>query len=139
MVKFYVRMSSYHCWRKFYTLIMLLVLLLFHFNYANISQSIYDLVPSSAMFVFLFSHRFTERVVYFMQDRRTLFACAIIAMVCLFIPHFFSTAFTMEILLFGILFYPSRKVRERISEPGYRKEINRQPDKIIRCYRDWND
>ncbi len=139
MTLFYVRMSSHHSWRKFYTLMILLVLLLFHFNYAYISRSIYDLMPSSAMFVFLFFHCFTERVIYFLQDRRHLFICATVAMVCLFIPQFFSTAVTMGILLFGTTFYPSKKVRERISDPDYRKEINAQPDKIIHCYHDWND
>ena len=45
MTKFYVHMACRHCWRKFYTLILLLILLLFHFNYVNMAQSVYDLAP----------------------------------------------------------------------------------------------
>lgn len=111
MTKFYVHMACRHCWRKFYTLILLLILLLFHFNYVNMAQSVYDLAPSSVAFIFLFSHRFTERIIYFLQNKRTLFVSAIIGLTCLFIPFCFSTAVTIGILLFGAVFYPSRKVR----------------------------
>lgn len=139
MTKFYVHMASRHCWRKFYTLMLLLILLLFHFNYVNIAQSVYDLAPSSVAFIFLFSHRFTERIIYYLQNRRTLFVSAIIVVVCLFIPFFFSTAVTIEILLFGAIFYPSRKVREQISFPNYHKEIMEHPREIRHFYYDWND
>lgn len=139
MTKFYVHMACRHSWRKFYTLMLLLVLLLFHFNYVNIAQSVYDLAPSSVAFIFLFSHRFTERIINYLQSKRTLFVSAIIAIVCLFVPVFFSTAVTIEILLFGAIFYPSRKVRERISFPDYYKEIMEQPREIRHFYYDWND
>lgn len=139
MTKFYVHMACHHSWRKFYTFMLLLVLLLFHFSYVNIAQSVYDLAPSSVAFIFLFSHRFTERIIYYLQSRRTLFVSAIIAIVCLFVPFFFSTAVTIEILLFGAIFYPSRKVRERISFPDYHKEIMEHPREIRHFYHDWND
>lgn len=139
MTKFYVHMACRHCWRKFYTLMLLLILLLFHFNYVNIAQNVYDLAPSSVAFIFLFSHRFTERIIYYLQNRKTLFVSAIIVIVCLFIPLFFSTAATIEILLFGAIFYPSRKVREQISFPNYHKEIMEQPREIRHFYYDWND
>ena len=118
---------------------LLLILLLFHFNYVNIAQSVYDLAPSSVVFIFLFSHRFTERIIYYLQNRKVLFISAIIAMVCLFVPFFFSTAVTIGVLLFGAIFYPSRKVRERISFPDYQKEIMEQPREIQHFYYDWND
>ena len=139
MTEFYVHMACRHCWRKFYTLMLLLILLLFHFNYVNMAQSVYDLALSSVAFIFLFSHRFTERIIYYLQNRRTLFASAIIAIACLFIPFFFSTAVTIGILSFGTIFYPSRKVRERISFPDYHKEIMEQPREIRHFYYDWND
>ena len=139
MTKFYVHMACRHSWRKFYTLMLLLILLLFHFNYVNIAQSVYDLAPSSVAFIFLFSHRFTERIIYYLHSGRELFLSATIAIVCLFVPFFFSTAVTLEILLFGAIFYPSRKVRERISCPDYHKEIMEQPREIRHYYYDWND
>ncbi|NDV84765.1 hypothetical protein [Bacteroides sp. 51] len=137
--KFYVSMAQRHSWRRFYTLMLLLILLLFHFNYVNIAQSVYDLAPSSIAFIFLFSHGFTERIIYYLQNRRTLFVSAIIALICGFIPFFLSTAVTIEALLFGAIFYPSRKVRERISFPNYHKEIMEQPGDIRYFYYDWND
>lgn len=139
VTQFYMQMSCRHSWRKFYTLMLLLILLLFHFNYVNIAQSVYDLAPSSVVFIFLFSHRFTERIIYYLQNRKVLFISAIIAMVCLFVPFFFSTAVTIGVLLFGAIFYPSRKVRERISFPDYQKEIMEQPREIQHFYYDWND
>lgn len=139
MTKFYVCMACRHCWRRFYTLILLLILLLFHFNYVNMAQSVYDLALSSVAFIFLFSHRFTERIIYHLQNRRTLFVSAIIAMVCLFIPFFFSTAVTIEVLLFGVIFYPSRKARERISFLDYHKKIMEQPREIRYFYYGWSD
>lgn len=139
MTKFYMHMSCRHCWRKFYTLTLLLILLLFHFNYVNMAQSVYDLAPSSVAFIFLFSHRFTERIIYYLQSRRILFISAIIATISLFVPFFFSTAVTIEILLFGAIFYPSRKVREKISFPDYHKEIIELQREIRHFYYDWND
>ena len=137
--KFYVSMAHRHSWRRFYTLMLLLILLLFHFNYVNIAQSVYDLAPSSVAFIFLFSHRFTERIIYYLQNRRVLFVSAIIALICGFIPFFFSTAVTIEVLLFGAIFYPSRKVSERVSLPGYHNEIMERPREIQYFYYDWND
>lgn len=139
MTKFYVHMTCRHCWRKFYTLMLLLILLLFHFNYVNMAHNVYDLALSSVAFIFLFSHRFTERIIYYLQSRRTLFVSANIATVCLFVPFFFSTAVTIEILLFGAIFYLSRKVREKISFPDYHKEMMEQPKEIRHFYYDWND
>ena len=139
MTKFYVQMAFRHSWRRFYTLILLLILLLFHFNYVNMAQSVYDLAPSSVAFIFLFSHRFTERIIYYLQNQKMLFVSAIIAMVCLFIPFFFSTAVTIEILILGIIFYPSRKVRKRISYHDYQKEIMEQPREIRHMYYTWSD
>ena len=139
MTKFYVHMACRHCWRRFYTLILLLILLLFHFNYVNIAQSVYDLAPSSVAFIFLFSHRFTERIIYYLQNRKTFFVSAIIAMICLFIPFFYSTAVTIEVLLFGAIFYPSRKVRERISVLDYHKKIMEKPREIRYFYYGWSD
>lgn len=139
MTKFYVHMACRHCWRRFYTLMLLLILLLFHFNYVNVAQSVYDLAPSSVAFIFLFSHRFTERIIYCLQNRKTLFIIAIIAMLCGFIPFFFSTAVTIEVLLFGAIFYPSRKVLENISFPDYHKKIMERPRDIQYSYYSWSD
>ncbi len=139
ITKFYMYMACRHCWRKLYTLTLLLILLLFHFNYVNVAQNVYDLAPSSVAFIFLFSHHFTERIIYYLQSRRTLFVSAIIATICLFVPFFFSTAVTIEILLFGAIFYPSRKVREKISFPDYHKEIIELQREIRHFYYDWND
>lgn len=136
---FYIHMACRHSWRRFYTLILLLILLLFHFNYINIVQSVYDLAPSSGALIFLFSHRFTERIIYYLQNRKTLFSSAILAIVCLFIPFLFSTAVTIEVLLFGAIYYPSRKVREKISYPDYQKEIMEQPREIRHMYYTWSD
>ena len=136
---FYIHMACRHSWRRFYTLILLLILLLFHFNYVNVAQSVYYLAPSSVAFIFLFSHRFTERIIYYLQNRRTLFVSAILAIICLFTPFLFSTAVTIEVFLFGAIFYPSRKVREKISFPDYQKEIMEQPREIRHLYYTWSD
>ena len=139
MTKFYVRMACRHCFRKFYTLIVLLILLMFHFNYVNMAPSLYAQAPSSVALLFLCSPRFTERIIYHLPHTRTLFVSATIAVVCLFIPFLFSTAITIEILLFGAIFYPSRKVCERISFPDYHKEMMERPREVRYFYYSWND
>ncbi len=139
LTTFYLHMACRHCWRKFYTRMLLLILLLFHFSYVNIAQNVYDLAPSSVAFIFLFSHRFTERIIYYLQNKWVLFISAITAMICLFVPLFFSTGITMGMLIFGARHYPSRKVRELISYLDHHEEIKKQPGVIRHFYYDWND
>lgn len=139
MVLFYTRMAFHHSCRKFYTLMTLLVLLLFHFNYANMVHCVYDLAPSSIAFIFLFSHRLFERVIYFLQEKKAFFTGAIIAMTCLLVPHFFSTGFTFGVLLFSAVFYPSKSLIEQVSQTDYRKRILKEPAKIVCLYYNWDD
>lgn len=86
MLDFYCNMAMSFAFRKMYTRMLLLFLLAFHFYHLTIFQNHYDLIPSSVLCFAMFSHPLCERCIYFLQERRILWAGMVLSLACLFYP-----------------------------------------------------
>ncbi len=141
MLGFYRDMAMSFAFRKVYTRMLLLFLLAFHFYHLAIFRNHYDLIPSSVLCFAMFSHGLCERCIYFLQDRRVLWAGMVLSLACLFIPHFMPLGVSLGVLLCGAVFYPSRLLRSILVLP----EWSHRPDnldglmELSELYFDWNE
>ena len=122
MLRFYCNMGVRKTFRKMYTQVLMLFLLTFHFYYLTLFQSHYDLIPSSALCFLMFSHNLCDRIFTFLKHDYVLAAVMVLALVCLFIPHFLPLGFSFGVLVFGAIFYPSRWFRNKMQSRGWQNE-----------------
>ena len=111
MFQFYLRMVLYPNFRKCYSLGLLAMLMVFHFYYLNIFRNVYELALSSALCLFLYSHKNMERVFNLLQRDKPLYVASALSIALLFVPHALPLGITSGTLVFGSLFYPSMNVR----------------------------
>lgn len=113
---FYYRMADQYKMRNMYSKMVMLFLIWFHFMYLNLTGNHYDLLPSTIICFTMFSHNYCERLFYFLQNDRTLFAAMLITLTCLFIPHFLPLGYTFGTLMFAAMFYPSQILRRKMDD-----------------------
>lgn len=111
MLQFYLRMTLHPKFRKCFSLVLLAILMVFHFYHLNVFRNVYELALSSALCLFLFSHKNMERIFNFLQCGRHLYGVAALSVALLFVPHTLPLGITTATLVFGSLFYPSKTVR----------------------------
>lgn len=128
MLDFYCNMAMSFAFRKVYTRMLLLFLLAFHFYHLTIFRNHYDLIPSSVLCFAMFSHPLCERCIYFLQERRVLWAGMVLSLACLFIPHFMPLGVSIGVLLCGTVFYTSRMLRDILSVTGMKKRPKSRDD-----------
>lgn len=113
MVAFYRRMLALHSMRRLYTLLLFLLLIAFHFCYLALFKNHYDVIPSTALCVVLFSHKLCERLLRLFHCRRMMGAAMLFVVVMLFVPHFFALGISLGFVLVGSVFYPTQQARDR--------------------------
>lgn len=113
---FYYRMADQYEMRNMYSKMVMLFLIWFHFLYLNLTGNHYNLLPSTIICFTMFSHNYCERLFYFLQNDRTLFAAMLITLTCLFIPQFLPLGYTFGTLLFAAVFYPSQILRKKMDD-----------------------
>lgn len=113
MTGFCRRMLASRSMRRLYTLLLFLLLLVFHFCYLSLFKNHYDVIPSTALSYVLLSHRLCERLFYAFQPKRMMGAVMLFVLVLLFVPHFFTLGFSLGVTLVGSAFYPTRLARDR--------------------------
>lgn len=141
MLDFYYNMAMSFAFRKVYTRMLLLFLLAFHFYHLTIFRNHYDLIPSSVLCFVMFSHPLCERCIYFLQERRILWAGMVLSLACLFIQHFMPLGVSIGVLLCGTVFYPSRLLRNILLLPEWdnRPDCHEDMVEISELYFDWNE
>ncbi|WP_141652225.1 hypothetical protein [Bacteroides thetaiotaomicron] len=89
----------------------------------------------------MFSHPLCERCIYFLQERRILWAGMVLSQACLFIPHFMPLGVSIGVLLCGTVFYPSRLLRNILLLPEWddRPDCHDDMVEISELYFDWNE
>lgn len=137
MLSFYMRMAFNYRFRKCYTLLLLASVLVFHFYYLHVFGNVYDLAVSSAMSLLLFSHKNVERIFYFLQHQKRFFLLSMVDVIMLFVPHLFPLGVTISILLFGTVFYPSRRIRDKMSWLDIQSCLRKTSVCIVEDYHKW--
>ena len=89
----------------------------------------------------MLSHNLCERCIYFLQDRRVLWAGMVLSLACLFIPHFMPLGVSIGVMLCGTVFYPSRLLRNILLLPEWlhRPDCHEDMVEISELYFDWDE
>lgn len=135
MIVFYYNMINRHSYRKLYTRVLTLFLLMFHFYYMTIFRNHYDVIPSSTLCFLMLSHPFCERALHCLQHKRILWAAMVFTLACLFIPHFFPLGYSLGVLVCGAVFYPSRIFQNGLDNFCFGEKPY---DRLANLYFEWN-
>ena len=118
MTAFYHRMASSEKARKFYMLVLLFMLLLFHWLHYAVMEDAVALVPSTVVTLCLFSYTLTDRIFNimkrYMKTSAVLFVLT--ALVTLYWQALYPSVVTLGFILHASIFYPSVQVREELED-----------------------
>ena len=108
MTRFYTAMLRSSVARKLYLQTLLIVLLLFHYVYVSGHFGEFGVLFSTILGGVLFSHKRAERWLRLLKAHRQLyFRMAVFSMAMAPIPHLYTMAVTIAVLLLAAAFYPS--------------------------------
>ena len=111
MTKFYTAMLRSSAARKLYLQTLLIVLLLFHYIYVSGHFGEFGVLFSTILCGVLFSHKRAERWLRLLKAHRQLyFRMAVFSMAMVAIPHLYTMAVTIAVLLLAAAFYPSASI-----------------------------
>lgn len=120
MTRFYEAMARNGKARKLYVQLLLVLLLLFHYAYANGHPGEFGIVLSTVICAAMFSAKRTEKWLHWLSNRSKRYvALALVALVVSFVPHLYTVAVTIAFILLAALFYPSE---EALTEREEEKE-----------------
>ena len=118
MTAFYHSMASSEKARKFYMLVLLFILLLFHWLHYAVMEDAVALVPSTVVTLCLFSYTLTDRIFNimkrYMKTSAVLFVLT--ALVTLYWQALYPSVVTLGFILHASIFYPSVQVREELED-----------------------
>ena len=137
MLRFYDRMITFESFRKFYVLVLLLVLftgkcirsllwlllvlLVINFAQHQLSPSNWIVIVSSGFSLLLFRFKCADTLLLHLKDRPKLFyVVAILNIILMFTPNLNTLALP---ILMAALFYPSSKILNWTNNPDLIKQI----------------
>lgn len=134
MQQFYRRMTFSESARKFFVLVLMLIMLSFNFCFLSVNGMTIPLAIGSVLCVSMFSFRLTERSLYWLHDRMAIGLAMLAALVCVALPHYWPLSFNLFVCMVASIFYPSRLIRTQLKQPDYftGKVVQSQP--IIDMY-----
>lgn len=103
--RFGQRLASSEPLRRVYVLLLVLLLISFHFCYLQITGRHYDVLLSSAMAFMLFSQKTAEKVFSQLKRRKAFPAAGAAAIAVAFVPHCLPIAVTLAVVLLVTAFY----------------------------------
>lgn len=109
MENFNLRIAWSSSYRKLFMLVVLLLLLIFHFICLNGQCSMVGLVPSSLFVLVLFSYKYSHWILNQLHKPKLMFSAFVATLVFLFVPGMYSSAVTLGIILVASLFYPTKE------------------------------
>ena len=118
MTAFYHRMASSEKARKFYMLVLLFMLLLFHWLHYAVMEDAVALVPSTVVTLCLFSYTLTDRIFNIMKRYMKTSAVLFVftALVTLYWQALYPSVVTLGFILHASIFYPSVHIREELGD-----------------------
>lgn len=129
------RMASEERCRRYYTLAIPVVSLLYSFIFYKVKgPSLWD-IPGMLAGLLLLREKFTSSTLGWLHDDRVIqgmyFALILFSMI---MPELFTLTVTLEAAFLASLFYPSRKVIRVMANPEGYPEFHNTNDEIFRMY-----
>lgn len=107
MLRFYMHILLTSFGPKFYARILLLIVILFHFNYYQMMPGEYGVMISTVMIIYMFSADRTVRMIEKIRNSRRLMVLVFtLILLFLFLPHTFCLSVTLSYSLLLAIFFP---------------------------------
>ena len=135
MQRFYLRMVFSHNFRKLYTLLLLMAILVFSFVAYQVHPSEIGAHVTAALALLLFKFSYADRLLHRLHDNRKSRAIAFTAsLVFLFTPHLYTLGVMIGTVLVAAIYYPSSKVIFKAQCPDSGRHLAQCPEDIVNFY-----
>jgi hypothetical protein len=134
MNAFYRRMSFHDVCQEIICAVVMLLLILFQFIQIQTHISAIDTFIPLIITALLIRFSMAELVFYAIKKRKVMVSVCSLVLVGLFIPHCFSMAVALGILLVASIFYPSRGIRNMVESPDEIFSLTSIPGQLVANY-----
>ena len=111
MTRFCFRMTALAAARRLYRLVLLIVLLLYHYITMSVQPCELGILGSTLLFAMFFGFANVDRWLHRLNKERKTFAVAALSAVAFaFTPHLFTLAVSVALILLAAMFYPSQRI-----------------------------
>lgn len=134
MNAFYVRMCFTDIARRLYVQLVMLLLIFFQYLQVRCFASPADIFLPLVITALLIRFAMAERLLYKLKRKKVTMVVTVIALASLFIPHLFSLAVSLSLLITAAIFYPSQKVMKLVEETDYIVKFYEHPSELTKMY-----
>lgn len=134
MQSFYRRMALSLSARKLFVSLLMIAMLIYNFCYLQANGMNVALWIGTILCISMFSFRLAEKSLYVLQNRIYLAVAVIPMLVCVVQPGLLPISVNLYFVFMGSLFYPSRKLRNRLDNPETFTKFCANRDAAIKYY-----
>ena len=135
MQRFYLRMVFSHNFRKLYTLLLLMAILVFSFVAYQVQPNEIGAHVTALLALLLFKFSYADNLLHRLHDNRKSHAIAFAAsLVFMFTPHLYTLGVMVGLLLVASIYYPSSKVIFKAQCPDSGRHLAQCPEDIVNFY-----
>lgn len=134
MKKYYCNMTLFRSARKFYSLCLMVMLVLINWSCCMTDQN-YAVGFAALVSMSFFSYRVTDIVLLKLKTKKTLFFITmVLSMICFAVPYLNSLFHVLYTVGIASAFYPSQRLLKITKEEWMKMDRQRIQDKIIKEY-----
>ena len=135
MANFCLRMTAQASARKLYRLVILIMLLTFHFLYLSVQTMEIGTLVSTLAFAIFFGFMDVDKWLHRIHEKRKTFRNMVMTILILTLfPHTFSMQVTLAIIFMAALFYPSTEILTLWNNEDDRKLLIADREYLIKRY-----
>ena len=135
MQRFYLRMVFSHNFRKLYTLLLLMAILVFSFVAYQVQPNEVGAHVTALLALLLFKFTYADKLLHRLHDNRRTCAIAFTAsLVFVFTPHLYTLGVMVGCVLVAAIYYPSSKVIFKAQCPDSGRHLVQCPEDIVNFY-----
>lgn len=135
MLRFYDRMITFESFRKFYTLVLLLVLLLVNYAQHQLYPTNWIVLVSSGLSLVLFNYKWSDKLLRCLKDRPKIFhIVATLNIIVMFVPYLNTITLPIACILMAAIFYPSTQILNWTNNPEMVKQVCEQREALAIHY-----
>lgn len=135
MLRFYDRMIAFESFRKFYTLALLLVLLLVNYAQYQLSPTNWIVLVLSGLSLVLFNYKWSDKLLRCLKDRPKIFyIVATLNIIVMFVPYLNTITLPKACILMAAIFYPSTQILNWTNNPEMVKQVCEQRETLAIHY-----
>ena len=135
MANFCLRMTAQASARKLYRLVILILLLTFHYLYLRVQTKEVGTLVSTLAFAIFFGFMDVDKWLHRIHEKRKTFRnMAITILILTLFPHTFSMQVTLAIVFMAAQFYPTTEVLSLWENDDDRKRLIADKEALIKRY-----